>query len=397
MRFFTIIFSLALLLAPVAQAATVSQGNLFKLSGLNDFWYINPADSKRYYLSCADDYQVFLKRVSQPITLFDFQNISWPKFSYAGSSTIARKYAGLIVTEQGNKSAYWYINPLDLRRYNLSSNGLGVLKKIATTTSIDKLRNFNRGAKTQVLDNYSNYERKKVKTKLGEFVTDIVSADLSNPNLRIITDTADNHNCKTNCRARTVQSFIETNNAFAAMNGTYFDTSRAKLNYYFFPIFNSNSRKFINEDQLKYPTTGPLMVIDQNNKFYYFKSSYDFKSVANFEKTYKVKIQAAIGNKPRLIEDGLNYLIDWEVDKKQATVKTLRNAIAYKDNKLYFVVTQNSTVPDLAEVLTELGMQYAINIDGGYSTGLFYDGKMIAGPGRDVPNVIMFGYKRFTN
>jgi exopolysaccharide biosynthesis protein len=265
---------------------------------------------------------------------------------------------------------------------------------MATTTSIDKIRAFDRGAKTAVLSTSTSYERKKIKTKFGDFTTDIITIDLTDPNISIITETADNHNCKKNCRARTLQSFVETSNAFAGMNGTYFDTSRSKLNYYFFPVFNSNSKKFINEDQLKYPTTGPIMAFDTNNKFYYFKDSREFKSVAAFEKKFGVKLQAAIGNKPRLIEEGWNYLIDWEVDHNQATVKTSRNAIAYKDNKLYLVVTQKTTVPDLAEVLTELKMQYAINIDGGYSTALFYDGKMMSGPGRDIPNVIMFSYKK---
>lgn len=362
---------------------------------MNDFWYVDPLDRKRYYLSCADDYQVFLRRVAKPISMLDFQNISWPGLAYAGSTTIASKYSGQIVYETSNKNSFWYINPANLRRYDLRNNGLGVLKKIATTTKIETLRAYERGAKTQVTSDSSSHVRKKIKTKFGEFVTDIVTIDLADKNIRIITETADNHNCKKNCRARSLQSFVETSNVFAGMNGTYFDTARAKLNYYFFPVFNSNSKKFINEDQLKYPTTGPLMAFDTDNKFYYFKDSREFKSKANFEKKYGVKLQAAIGNKPRLIENGLNYLIDWEVDKKQATVKTVRNAIAYKDNKLYLVVTQKSTVPDLAEVLTELGVEYAINIDGGYSTALFYDSKMVVGPGRDIPNVIMFGYKKW--
>jgi exopolysaccharide biosynthesis protein len=387
-------FCLLILYLATPTISQAAKANLVKLSGLDDFWYIDPISQKRLYLSSPYDYRVFLNRAAKPIDLFSFQNISWPGLNIAGSSTLAAKYAGQIVYEPTDKNAYWYINPLDGKRYNLKNNGLGLLKKMATTTSLDNLYRYERGAMTKAPASSSSYQRKKVKTKFGEFTADIVSIDLSDKNIRIITETAQNHNCKTNCEARTLQSFIEMNQAFAAMNGTYFDTSRSKLNYYFFPVYNSNSKKFINEDQLKYPTTGPLMAFDQNNKFYYFKDSRDFKSVANFEKKYGVKLQAAIGNKPRLIEEGLNYLIDWEVDKKQLTVKTSRNAIAYKAGKLYLVVTHKSTVPDLAEVLTELGMEYALNMDGGYSTALFYDTKMRIGPGRNIPNVIMFSYKQ---
>ena len=385
------ILTIAIIFFPVVASAAAP--NILRLPGLNDFWYINPFNQKRYYISNGDDYNVFLKRVAQPIDDKILESIPLSKNSTSTSTSTPPELAGKMVFSSSSPSHYWYINPTNLKKADLIENPISILKRYATTTDINKLRSYVRGANTQVTNQYSKYERKTVKTRLGDFVTDIIEIDLADPNLKITTDTADNHNCKKNCRARTVQSFIETNNAFAAMNGTYFDTSRSKLNYYFFPIYNSNTKKFINEDQLKWWTTGPLMAFDTNNKFYYFKDCQEFKSKAWFEKKYGVKLQAAIGNKPRLVEEGLNYLIDWEIDKKQGTVKTLRNAIAYKDNKIYLIVTQKSTVPDLAEVLINLGMQYGINIDGGYSTALFYDSKMIVGPGRDVPNAIMFSYK----
>jgi hypothetical protein len=172
-------------------------------------------------------------------------------------------------------------------------------------------------------------------------------------------------------------------------NGTYFDTSAAKKNYSFFPVFDSLERIFVNADQLKYWTTGPIMAFDTNNIFHYFKDSRDFKSVADFENRFGT-LQAAIGNKPRLTEEGLNYLIDWEVNEKQRTVKALRNAIAYKDNTIYLIVAHSATVPDLADIMSALGVEYAINLDGGASAALIYDGEYLIGPGRNVVNAIVF-------
>ena len=132
------------------------------------------------------------------------------------------------------------------------------------------------------------------------------------------------------------------------------------------------------------------MAFDENNKFYYFKDSREFKNVEYFESKYGVKLQAAIGNKPRLIEDGKNLLMEWGIDKKQRSAKALRNAIAYKDNKIYLIVAHNATVPNLANVMKAMGVEYALNMDGGYSSALFYNDEYMVGPGRNIPNAIIF-------
>jgi exopolysaccharide biosynthesis protein len=133
-----------------------------------------------------------------------------------------------------------------------------------------------------------------------------------------------------------------------------------------------------------------MFVFDANNKFYYFKDSREFKSAADFEKNYGVKIQAAIGNKPRLIQDYMNYLIEWEMDKKQLETKAVRNAIGYLNNKLYLIAAYNATVPELADIMKTFGVEYALNLDGGYSNAVWYNDEYMAGPGRDIPNAILF-------
>ncbi len=220
-----------------------------------------------------------------------------------------------------------------------------------------------------------------------------MTIDLADPNLKIITDTASDGDCPGPCPARELMDYVLDNNGFAAINGTYFETGAARRNYYFFPVYNSRLGVMINEAQLKWWTTGPLMVFDENNKFYYFPDSRDFGSVAKFESKYGVKIQAAIGNKPRLIENYLNWLIDWEVDESQMTGKYIRTAIGYKDNKIYLVVVNKATVPDLAIIMQTLGMEYALNLDGGYSTALYYNDEYMIGPGRNIPNAIIFAKK----
>jgi len=229
---------------------------------------------------------------------------------------------------------------------------------------------------------------------------DIVKIDLSDPKLKVITDTADEANCKTNCQAKPLADYIFPAKAFAGINGTYFCASKGcgAANYYFFPVYNSDGKTLVNEDQLKYWTTGPMMVFDTNNKFYYFKDSRDFKSVADFESKYGVTLQAAMGNKPRLVEEGKNALIEWEVDPGQLVGKYWRNAIGYQDNGtnghgiIYLVIARNSTLDDLAVIMKQLKMDYALNLDGGSSAALFYNDEYMEGPGRNIPNVLMFAH-----
>ena len=135
------------------------------------------------------------------------------------------------------------------------------------------------------------------------------------------------------------------------------------------------------------------MAFDENNKFYFFKDSREFKSLADFEKNNNVKLRALIGNKPRLIQDYMNYLIEWEMDDKQMKEKLTRNALGYKDGKIYLVVAYKATVPNLANVMKTIGVEYALNLDGGYSAALYYNDEYMVGPGRNIPNAILFAEK----
>ena len=99
--------------------------------------------------------------------------------------------------------------------------------------------------------------------------------------------------------AKSLGKFVTEHDGFAGINGTYFCSSASceSYNYYFFPIYDTFLGKIVNEDQLKYWTTGPIMAFDIVNNFYYFKDSRELKSLENFEAVYGTKMQAAIGNK----------------------------------------------------------------------------------------------------
>lgn len=309
------------------------------------------------------------------------------------NNTFAQKQKGKILLQVESYGQAWYVSPNNAKRYFLGrpADAFEIMKKLGVGIKDEDLAKIRR-SDPLAINGYSSYQQKGIVTSDGNFKIDLITIDLSNPKLKIITDTADNYNCKNNCQVKPLAKFVTAHNGFAGINGTYFCpyASCGATNYYFYPVYNSSLGKMINEDQLKWWTTGPIIAFDKDNKFYFFKDSREFKSVTDFEIKYQTKLQAAIGNKPKLIEEGAITLETSELDQKQKTVRSLRGAIAYKDNKIYLVIAYNATVPNLGKIMKALEVDYAINLDGGGSTALFYDDFYLVGPGRNIPNAIIF-------
>lgn len=390
-------------------AATKFDGKIvLNKADQGDVWYVGPASSRR--IDLRDPAVAFenIRNAAKEIDDVDLQVIAQTDMPVAGDRNAAKKNAGWFVSSAGQPDRYWYIHPVLLKKILVSGPqdipSLIVRSKYGVTP--DEMYRLKLKEPVAKNEGLSRYSRQTIASEAGRFACDIVKIDLNNPDLKIITTAATPHpdielGKERKHGARSLADYVASASAFAGMNGSYFESNDQKrLNYYFYPVYDTLSGRLINENELKYWTTGPVMAFDVNNKFYYFKDARDFKAAAYNDalagwqiknaSTTSVKLAAAIGNKPRLIENGMNQLIDWEVDKKQRTVKTTRNAIGYKDGQIYLVVSQRSTVPDLASVMKALKMEYAINLDGGYSTALIHNNEYKAGPGRLVANAILF-------
>lgn len=405
MKKFLFVIIIAALLLPWGTRAGLGQ----KLSGrivLNveengEAWYIYPGDNRRYFLGRPADAFGIMRELGLGISEKNFQRIAQQGMPVEGDRDLARKLSGRIIIRVDYHGEAWYINPVDLKKYYLGrpADAFKIMRELGLGITRSDLARIHKNGLDESLDEYSSYDyQKKVTTAGGEdFYVDVVEIDLDNPDLGIVTDTANHEDCDSNCPAQSLGEFVFENDGFAGVNATYFDTSAAKKNYYFFPVYNSELEKLINEDQLKYWTTGPIIAFDKQNNFYYFKDSREFKGVEYFEDTHGVELQAALGNKPRLIEDGKNLLIDWELDDKQEKVKSWRTALAYQEDggkgKIFLVAARYATVPDLANILKAMKVDQALNLDGGYSTCMFYNDEYMIGPGRDVPNALIFKQK----
>jgi hypothetical protein len=361
-------------------------------------WYVNPSDRRRYFLGRPDDAFKIMRELGLGISQADWKKI--PDIDDEDDKEgidleLTKRLSGRIILQVEENGEALYINPVDLKKYFLGrpADAFNIMRDLGLRITRANLARIHKPELSESLDNYSNYEHRKLQLNGLNYSLDIVEIDLKNPNLNILTLTADKF------QAKSLADYVFSNDGLAGLTGTYFCTapSCGGLNYYFFPVYDSLKEEFINEDQLKYWTTGPLVAFDMNNRFYYFKDSRDFKSQVDFESSYGVKLQAAIGNKPRILEQGMNVLIDWEVDTGQMDSRHRRNALAYREDennlgqgKIYLISLAPVSLNELVLVLQYLGLDYALNIDGGHSSALIYNDEYMLGPGRNIPNAIVF-------
>lgn len=247
---------------------------------------------------------------------------------------------------------------------------------------------------TQTLSNGSQYKQETVKTANGSFVIDLVTIPLT-ASTRVLSETSEPGTCTTNCSVKSLQNYVTADQGFAAIHGAYFCPSdypscAGQVNSFDAPFYNSDAGVFSNPNKLTDPNGGALLVFDNQNHSYFYPNPTVFGSVAQFEATHHTNVQAAIGNTPALVYNGKNIVGAQPMDAKQRTEKSSRGGIGVKGSTVYLVIAHSATVPDLAAIMTSLGMDNALNLDGGGSSALYFNGAYKYGPGRTLPTAIVF-------
>jgi len=239
----------------------------------------------------------------------------------------------------------------------------------ATTTSTDSTSN-------------STYEHKTISTSNGSFVIDLLTLKLGA--IKVKTDTADDNDCADNCPVKALASYVKDNGGFAGINGTYFcptdySSCNGQVNSFFWKIKNSRLGKMINAGN-GLGENEPFLTFNASGTATYYSRWIDAPS----------SVYAGINCGPRLIENGVKVLTDGSMDDKQRTVKSNRGALGLKGQTLYAVVAHSATVPDMVAILQAINVDFALNLDGGGSSAIYYNGSYKAGPGRSLPNAVVF-------
>jgi len=109
------------------------------------------------------------------------------------------------------------------------------------------------------------------------------------------------------------------------------------------------------------------------------------------------KVQTAFGAGPRLVKDGKKAVdpkAEGFTETKILSSGAGRSAIAVKkDGSILLATVSGATIDQWAQVMLKLGAYQAINLDGGASSGLYFQGKTLTKPGRLISNAIVFGTK----
>lgn len=224
----------------------------------------------------------------------------------------------------------------------------------------------------------SGYSRYTIATEKGNFLIDVISIDVSTA--RMITDTASDNDCAKDCPTIPLSDFVSRNSGFAGINGTYFCPQdyadcASKKNSFDFPVFNSRSNKWINAGNLFW----------NDRSMIHYDGSMHFFHNAN---SYSGQPKAGIVNHPGLLENGNIIAGDFPLSDKQKT-KGSKGGIGFKGNRVYLVLARNVDVFDFAAVFKSLGADNALNLDGGGSSALWFNGYKV-GPGRNLPNAVIF-------
>lgn len=226
----------------------------------------------------------------------------------------------------------------------------------------------------------SGYSRQTVQSDAGSFVVDIVAGDLGST--RVIVDTASDGTCTNNCPALPLATYVGRSGAYAGVNGSYFcpadyPSCAGKTNSFDTLLMNKN-KVYFNSDNNVYSTVPA--VIFGGGWIRFVGRSLDWGRDTG--------IDSMIAMQPLLVSGG-NIAFGGNADPKEGA-KGSRSFVANRGNTVYIGVVHNVTVAESARVMKAMGMDNALNLDNGGSTALWANGGYRVGPGRNLPNVVLF-------
>lgn len=225
--------------------------------------------------------------------------------------------------------------------------------------------------------------RKSFKVGSRTFSAQTVTISLLHPKIELDVALAGNKVGK----VEDLRSLAKRNNAVVAINGTFFDayTPGSYKTPYGYIVGGGKLLKDSPADKRT------VFTMDSNN-LAELVPGLDFK-----EHFLQGHSKSAVQAGPRLVVNGkvaLDVKKEGFRDPKILTGGGARSALGItKDHKLILLTTTGATIPQLAEIMKKAGAYQAMNLDGGASSGLYYNGSYLTAPGRQISNAIIVKYK----
>jgi hypothetical protein len=204
---------------------------------------------------------------------------------------------------------------------------------------------------------------------------DVVQVNLQDRNVRIVPIVAPSYYGK-QLRAP-FKTFMESYQPVAAINGTFFDTR----------TFRVTGNVVVDGHMLREGYIGNAVAFDRDNFPSLIRNTGHLGRHTDWS-----RYGAAIGGGPTLLEDGLvtvNPRGEGFKDRGLLRAAT-RSAVGFTAQRKLLLVSVPYAVSfnELARIMSSLGADTAISLDGGSSAGLYYRGKMLTSPRRSLTNVL---------
>ncbi len=267
------------------------------------------------------------------------------------------------------------------QNYSTASSTLSKLNK-EITSELDKIVAASVPKVTAPESNTppgSGYSRQYVNTDAGSFLVSMVAADMEST--RVIVDTASDGDCGNECPVLPLSEYVSRNGAYAGINGSYFcpatyPSCAGKTNS--FDLLAMNHKKtYFNSGNNVY-SSNPIVI---------FGDGYIRIVSSGSEWGRGTSPNGVLMNYPLLLLNG-EIKFGGDDDPKKGS-KGSRSFVAKKGNNVYIGVVHGATVAESARTMKALGFESAMNLDNGGSTALWSGGYKV-GPGRNLPNVILF-------
>ena len=229
----------------------------------------------------------------------------------------------------------------------------------------------------------NGYSRQSVSTPNGNFVVDIIAGDLGST--RVVVDTASGSDCSNNCPTLPLSDYVSRSGAYAGIDGNFFcpaeyPSCAGKTGSFDLLVMNKN-KVYFNSSNNVY-STNPVVVFGSG--FVRF-----IGAAENWGRD--TSVDGVLSNYPLLVSGG-NVVFSGSDDPKFGS-KGPRGFVANKGNTVFIGYVYNANMSDSAAVMKALGMENAMNLDEGGSTALMFNGSYLAGPGRNIPDAILFLHK----
>jgi len=239
----------------------------------------------------------------------------------------------------------------------------------------------------------STYVFQTVSTTRGNFDAHVVTLDRASFQMKTLN--AGTGDCENNCSAITLADLANRVGAEVGIHGTYFcppdyGSCAAEINSYNGPLYDSVTGYLHNPMDVFYHLA-PMIAESSNGQLVYYSQAPQFSSIASFGQVYGSPLHSAIANYPGLINNSA-VIVESE-DRLENSMRTNlapRGAIGWNQDNYILVIAPSATVVDLAYIMKELGATHAMNLDGGGTSALLYGGAYKVGPGRLLPNAIVF-------